>query len=413
MPIAATTLRVLVEAPPEAGVAAEWALFDSANRVLRRGKDRPSAWPAADRREAVIAAAHGRLATVSVPPLPPARASAAARFALEDQLADVPEASHVALAPQALDGSVRTAIVADDWMRAFAAGSKRCDIEWDRALLECDLATAAPGVWRWCAESVNDAGFVRTDNGATIGVGPASADVPPGELVLALAGAGDRAPANVRVDAAGASPALLAHARKETRVEFVPGATWRWTDASPAAFAGAIDLLSGNYGASPRAGATDFVRLLRPALRVAAIAIGVAVIASVGEWVWLRWQSASTEREMETIAKGAVPDYSVEAAGGVTPAVVLQRRERELKHRAGLAARDDFVPLLARAAPALATLPAGALRGLAYGDGHIVLELQKLDAAQTSRIQRELQQTGLIAIAAPTASGARLRIGLN
>jgi hypothetical protein len=97
----------------------------------------------------------------------------------------------------------------------------------------------------------------------------------------------------------------------------------------------------------------------------------------------------------------------------MTPAVVLQRRERELKHRAGLAARDDFVPLLARAAPALATLPGGTLRGLAYADGHLVLELQKLDAAQTSRIQRELQQTGLIAIAAPTASGARLRIGLN
>ena len=413
MPIAATTLRVLVEAPPEAGRTADWALFDSANRVLRRGKDRPSAWPAADRREAVIAAAHGRLATVTVPPLPPARASAAARFALEDQLADAPEASHIALAPQAPDGTVRTAIVADDWMRAFAAGSKHCVIEWDRALLECDLATAAPGIWRWCAASVNDVGFVRTDNGAPIGVGRASADVPPGELVLALAGAGDRAPANVRVDAAGASPALLAHASKETRVEFVPGATWRWTDASPAAFAGAIDLLTGDYGAPLHADAADFVRLLRPALWVAAIAIGIAILASVGEWVWLRWQSASIGREMEAIAKSAVPEYSAEAAGGVTPAVVLQRRERELKHRAGLAARDDFVPLLARAAPALATLPAGALRGLAYGDGHLVLELQKLDAAQTSRIQRELQQTGLIAIAAPTASGARLRIGLN
>lgn len=413
MPVPAITLRVLVEAPPDAGRAAEWATFDSANRVLRRGKDRPSAWPAADRREAVIAASHGRLATVTVPPLPPARANAAARFALEDQLADAPEASHVALASQAPDGSVRTAIVADDWMRAFAAASKRCALEWDRAVLECDLATSAPGVWRWCATSVNETGFVRTDNGATIGVGPANADAPPAELVLALAASGDRAPANVRIDATGASPALLANARNQTRVEFVAGAPWRWTDAPPAAFAGAIDLLTGGYGARPRADPVDFIKLLRPALWVAATAIGLAIVASVGEWAWLRWQSASIEREIEAIAKSVVPDYSAENAGGVTPAAALQRRERELKHGAGLAARDDFVPLLARAAPALATLPPGALRGVAYGDGHLVLELQKLDAAQTSRIQRELQQTGLTAIAAPTASGARLRIGLN
>ena len=413
MPVPAITLRVLVEAPPEAARAAEWATFDSANRVLRRGKDRPSAWPAADRREAVIAAAHGRLATITVPPLPPGRANAAARFALEDQLADAPEASHVALASQASDGSVRAAIVADDWMRAFAAASKRCGLEWDRAVLECDLAMSAPGIWRWCAASVNEAGFVRTDNGATIGVGPANADAPPAELALTLAASGDRAPANVRVDAAGASPALLANARKETRVEFVAGATWRWTDAPPAAFAGAIDLLTGDFGARPRADSVDFVRLLRPALWVAATAIGVAIVASVGEWAWLRWQSASIEREMEAIAKSAVPDYSADNAGGVTPAAALQRRERDLKHRAGLAARDDFVPLLAQAAPALATLPPGALRGVAYGDGHLVLELQKLDAAQTSRMQRELQQRGLTAIAAPTASGARVRIGLN
>jgi type II secretion system protein L len=412
MPIAVTTLRVLVDAPPDAARACEWALFDGTNRILRRGRDRPASWPIAERREAVIAAVHGRLATVSVPPLPPARANAAARFALEDQLADAPEASHVALAPQAADGSVRAAIVADEWMRAFVSASKRCGVEWTRALLECDLATSARGIWRWCAHSVKDPGFVRTDRGATIGVGPSSDEAPPGELVLALAGAGERAPANVRVDAAGASPALLANARAQTRIEFVAGAPWRWTDAPAASFVDAIDLLTGSYGAAPRAPMADFTKLLRPALWIAAIAIGVAVVAGVGEWLWLRWQTASIARELEAIAKSAVPDYS-SATAVVTPTGALIRRERELKHRSGLAARDDFVPLLGRAAPALATLHSGALRALAYGDGHLVLELQKIDAGDTSRVQRELQQVGLTAIAAPTASGARLRIGLD
>ena len=412
MPIAVTTLRVFVDAPPDPGRAAEWALFDGANRILQRGRDRPTSWPAADRREAVIAAGHGRLAAVTVPTLPPGRASAAARFALEDQLADAPEASHVALLPQSADGSVRAAIVADEWMRNFVAASKRCGIDWDRVILESDLAPASPGIWRWCAASVSEAGFVSTDRGATIGVGPARAEAPPGELVLALAGAGERAPANVRVDSADSSPTLLANAKAQTRIEFVAGTPWRWTDAPPTSFAAAIDLLTGAYGAAPRARAADFTRLLRPALWIVAIAIGVAIMASIGEWLWLRWQTAAIERELQSIARSAVPDY-VPETGNVTPAVALMRRERELKHRAGLAARDDFVPLLARAAPAVATLPPGALRALAYGDGHLVLELQKVDAAQTSRVQRELQQTGLVAIAAPTASGARLRIGLD
>src|SRR5215470_11234127 len=145
MPVAGATLRAYVDAPLEGGRAYEWALFDGGNRLIRGGRDRLAAWPAADRREAVIAATRGRLATVTVPPLPPARAGAAARFALEEQLADAPEDSHVAFAPQSADGSVRAAIVANDWMRAFVASSERCGVRWDRALLESDLAPPASG----------------------------------------------------------------------------------------------------------------------------------------------------------------------------------------------------------------------------------------------------------------------------
>ena len=45
-----TTLRVLVDAPPDTNRVAEWALFDGANRVVRTGRDKPSGWPAAERR---------------------------------------------------------------------------------------------------------------------------------------------------------------------------------------------------------------------------------------------------------------------------------------------------------------------------------------------------------------------------
>ena len=406
-------LRVFIDDPPDPGRDAAWAVFDAAGRAVRNGRSKPGGWPAASRREAVIAARHGRLVTLMVPPLPPGRAEAAARFALEDQLADAPEDSHVALDAQRGDGGLRVAIVAQTWMSAFVSASQRCGLFWDRAVLESDLAPAPARSWRWCAGSIAQPGFVRTDRGATIAVGPAQGDAPPAELALALARGGAEAPRTVRVDADGASPALLNRARAITGVEFVAGAPWHWADATPAAFASAIDLLSGRYGAEASRPAVDLRRLLRPALWIAALAIGIHVAATVGNWLWLRWESAAIDRDLTAVARAAVPEFAQGSATETSPIAALARRERDLKHRAGLAAPDDFLPLLARAAPALAALPAGAIRSLSYADGHLVLDLQKTEPAQPSRLQRELQKAGLVAIAAPTAAGARLRVGLN
>jgi hypothetical protein len=137
--------------------------------------------------------------------------------------------------------------------------------------------------------------------------------------------------------------------------------------------------------------------------------LGIHVTATLGQWLWLQWQTRAVQRELVAVAQAAAP----ESAATMPPLQAIGRRDADLRHRAGLPARDDFLPLLARAAPALATLPAGAVRSLRYADGHIVLELQKSDAAQTTRVQRELQAHGLTAIAAATATGARLRLGLD
>ncbi|HEX8010153.1 MAG TPA: type II secretion system protein GspL [Casimicrobiaceae bacterium] len=411
MPSPATTLRVYIDEPPEAERAAAWALFDAAGRLVRSARGNPGAWPDAARKEAVIAAARGRVVTLALPPLPPGRAEAAARFALEDQLAEAPDHSHVALAAQRADGSLRVAILAHGWMAAFVAASRRCGIAWDRALLESDLALAEARTWHWCATSIAQPGFVRTDRGATFAVGPADDGAPPEELALALSRSGTGTPRTIRIDADGATAALLASARSATGVEFVVGKPWRWAEAPLAAYAGAIDLLTGRYGAPPRSLAQARSRLLQPALWIAAIAIGIEIAATVGQWAWLRWQAFAIDRELAALARTALPERAAGTAVDVSPAAALARRERELRHRAGLSARDDFLPLLARAAPALSALPAGALRSLSYADRHLVLDLQKLDGSGALRLQDEFQRAGLVAISAATANGARLRIG--
>ena len=407
-----TTLRVYLDFPPDPARELEWALFDDANRVVRRGRAPIAGWPSAESREAVIAAAHGRLVTVKLPPLPPQRVQSAASFALEEQLAGAPEDSHVATGRQSADGSLRAAIVGAAWMRAFQAASKRCVIRWQRVLLESDLARPPAGGWCWCAESLESAGFVRTDSGSSISVGPSHAGGLPEELSLALAGSGRR-PRLVRVDVAGVDQILLERARAQTGVEFTESPPWHWSGAEPAAFDTAIDLQAGAFDTASVAPRMDVARLFRPALWLVGAALAIHVLAGVGEWLSLQWQLRALDREMSALAQFAVGDSAANNAAGVTPASAIARRHGELRHRAALAASNDLLPLLARAAPAISAIPAGAVRSLHYADGHVVFELQKLDVPQTTRLQRELQQLGLVAIAVPTANGARLRIGLD
>jgi len=404
-----TTLRVLLNAAPAADRAAEWALFGGGGRLIRTGRGRPAEWPARERSEAVVAAICGRLVTLTLPPLPAARVGAAAGFALEDQLAGAPENSHVAFGPQAADGTVRGAVVAASWMRDFNAASDRAGIRWDRIVFECDLARPPSSGWCWCARSIDDAGFVVTDRGTSIGIGPAHTTGLPAELALAIKAANQLAPRMVRIDIAGIGPERLAQATEQTGVAFSVGVPWRWSEVNPQVFASAVDLgtTSADTTSSPSKAAT--MRLFRPALTIAALALGIHVLATVGQWLWLQWQTHAVQRDLVAAARGAAPD----AATGTPPMQAIARRDAELRHRAGLAARDDFLPLLARAAPALSALPAGNVRSLRYADGHIVLELQKSDAAQIARVQRELQGRGLAAIAAPTTSGTRLRLGLD
>ena len=404
-----STLRVYLDAPPDASRDTDWALFDAGDHVVRSGRGPRADWPAAEALEAVVAASQGRLVTLTLPPLPAARARSAVAFALEDQLAGTPEESHIALDAQRADGTLRVAIVAETWMRAFATASVRAGIRWQRIVLESDLAQPPSGGWCWCAPALDRPGFVRTAEGSTLAVGPATSDAPPAELVLAIAGSRGQRPSQVRADVAGATPALLTQASKATGVQFVAGTAWRWSAATPAAYKAAIDLQStAHAGASP-APRVDVLRLLRPALWIVACALGIHIVASVGQWLSLEWQTARAQRELAALAQSSAP----EEAANMAPAAAIARRDAVLRHRAGLIADDDVLRLLTRATPALTTLPPGTIRSLRFTDGHVTLELQKLDASQPTRVQRELQRAGLVAIAAPTATGARLRIGLD
>ena len=79
---------------------------------------------------------------------------------------------------------------------------------------------------------------------------------------------------------------------------------------------------------------------------------------------------------------------------------------------AGLAAPSDATPLLARAAPALAALPAGALKSATYTPGAWTLDLAKLDDGAVAALDRGFANAGLASLQATTPAGTRVRATL-
>jgi hypothetical protein len=91
--------------------------------------------------------------------------------------------------------------------------------------------------------------------------------------------------------------------------------------------------------------------------------------------------------------------------------VALGRRYAALRHAQDLPAPDDALPLLARATPALAALPAGAVKSATYADGHWTLDLARPDAAAIADLDARLRAAGMPALVAPSATGTRVRFG--
>ncbi len=395
-----SVLRVLLSAPPAANRAEAWIRCDDTGRVVERGHDTPDRWPAASRREAVLAAGLVRLIAIALPPMSPARLASAAAYALEDRLAATETAAAIGVSAPRADGSVLAVVTAQATLDAVAARTPR----FARIVAEPALAPVNPG-WTWCAGGASG-GFVRTADGGAFAVGAPVAGALPAELVAALAQAvrnGD-APGNVLV-AQSCSDDLLAGWHAGTGVAFVHGEPWRWDDAPAAAFDAAPDLLRAPESAAPTPGAA--LRLWKPAAAIALAALGLHLVATLAQWSWLRIDAWRDGERIVALARGAgatdvdSPDAALRA---------LARRDAELRHRAGLPAAADAVPLLARAAPALAALPPAAVKSARFADGAWTFELAALDEATLATLDRRMQDDGLTALQAHTGAGYRMRV---
>jgi len=399
------TLRVLLAAPPSSSRSESWALFDDAGRCVERGRDVPAHWPRAELREAVLAADLVRIVALTLPPMPATRLAGAAAFALEDQLATIGQPPAIAVSAQEPDGRVQACVAARDLVAAV--------VEWEppfgRVVAEPALAPVHRG-WTWYA-SGTDGGFVRRADGSAFAVGskPAPAQLP-AELVSALAqtARSGESPASVGV-AHPCDDTALAQWARDAGIPFVRASPWRWDMAAADAFDAAPDLRIGESASATPVGPTRIARLFRPALVISAAVLGLMIAATMIEWAWLKLDVWRMSRSIAALARdAALPDTA--SAEAATRAIA--KWHADLRHRAGQSAPADALPLLARAAPALSSLPANALKSAIYADGAWTIELTAVDGSALTRIDRALTGAGVTALQAKTAGGYRMRLGL-
>lgn len=406
-----STLRVLFADSPAPDREHSWALFGDDGALRRVGFGRPDGWPEADRREAVIAASRCRIAVLALPPLPEGRLQAAAAFAIEDQLAGPAEAQHVVASAQDRDGRLRVFVVDSALLDSIAGNSSTRGERrrFARVIAESDLFPR-DSAWHWCIDAARPSrAFVGAPDGSAFPTeGVADDHALPPELVLLLARSQSKQPAvcvHGPVTAAEISHWVDASGAALTVV--VP---WRWHDAPAERFAAAVDLSPRATGQSPAPSAPARWPLFRPAMFVAAAALALHVAATVAEWAWLTVDAMRSTAAMRVTAARA--GITTTGADGVQELHAgLLRRQAELRHASGMSAPGDPLPLLARAAPALARLPAGALKSAHYAGGAWTVELGPTDAAALRQLDQGLKASGLPAFLATTSAGTRARFG--
>ncbi|MDR0250234.1 MAG: hypothetical protein LBI35_02820 [Burkholderiales bacterium] len=440
-----TVLRIFFDAPPAAARAFAWALFNAHGVCFREGRSTAEHWPRGTKREAVLAADLAPLMAFKLPPLSASRLDSAIRLQLEDQLATPLSTQQIIIGTQQRDGWVRVVLTEQTLLEAL----RRFDI--GRVFSETELVNAAADAWHWCV-SPEGHGFVRRDsnNGGSAfaldlpsafplpprgergseGTGEREESPPlqgergassqerlhlnqnrssanyqtlPPELTLALS-AETAPPKTLHIHAALSAEILSSWQRANHACRLTVEPPWRWTQVEPTLFAQATELL-------PQIESTVSSRTSGNGWRTAAMLVGIAlalhVTATVTTWGSSLWQHWQISRGWQALANEAGLSAKKNTA---TIFSQWSRAYADARHRAGLAAPDDALPLLARAAPPLRTLPSGTLRNAVYADRAWTFEFTPLDAVTQKTLETSLRRTGLQPMSGSTATGYRLRI---
>jgi general secretion pathway protein L len=352
-----------------------WMLFDSRRVLLREDATPLADIPRADEVEAVLPASRVLFARLQLPKVNAATIRELLPFAVEDRLLADPSHIHAVAGSTDARGETLVAVVDREWLRAMldalAAAGIRATRGW------CESALLGGGHDDWHLVLGPARGMLVDDQGVGVTFDRAPGSGFPLALRIALDEAssrGDR-PKSIRVHHEREEPLPdLGRWSADTGVTFTPGTQWEeLARGEPAAHS--IDLLTEDFSA--RRGRLAMARVPRAAAALAA-AIVLLQLAFIAADTWrLERERAQLEARREGIFREAFPEAKVV----VDPTLQMARNLAELQRSRGLAAEDDFLAGLTRAARE-GSRPA---RSIEYSNGKLVVRRDAADGAQAHR----------------------------
>ena len=339
-------LRVFIPAVerPDATTRFAWILFDTRRNVLREEVTAAGDIPRTADCEAVLPASRVLFARLKLPRVNAATIRELLPYAVEDRLLADPANIHSVAGPRNAQGETTVAVVDREWLSAMLAALRAAGIRPQRAFCESALLAGGRGDWNvvWGSER----GLLVDDEG----VGTAFDRGGPTDLPLAIRIALDEAasrgerPEMVRVHSEAGEPLPeLAGWSGEANATFSAGTTWEILRGAQAP-AAALEILQGEF--APRSGRFSGARIPRAAVALAAV-IAVLQLAFTAADAWrLDRERTALEARREAVFRAAFP----EARTVVDPGLQMARNLAELRHARGLAADDDFLAQLTRAA---------------------------------------------------------------
>jgi general secretion pathway protein L len=372
---------------PARTTACEWALYDAKGALLERGSSEPRHWPGAEDCELVLAADQCLTLEVKLPAgaRRAARSSELIAYAVEERLVGDVEHEHFVAGETRPDGQTQVWVTSRARLRSLLGALQQLARTPRRAFSELQLLPLAAGRWSVCLGE--HGGFVRVGVEAGFAFDSAAARTePPVALRLALSAAmqAGNAPGAIDVycapgmdlDAAAWKSALGVTVRRAG--EYV----WR---SLPVRLA--RNLLAGEFAPQGRRGTAWAA--FRPVASLAALALVLYALFSVGEWIWLDRQAARLRAQTVEVFRAAFPQVQTI----VDPSLQMQRLYDELKRERGQLGESDFLPLLAAVSEALGNR--GAYRSLSYEDGRLEFTIVLPGAPATEQLRDALAQRGL------------------
>jgi general secretion pathway protein L len=381
---------------PEAPQRCQWTLTDAGDAS---GADQgllDQLPQGADRVELVVAATQVLLTRARLPPSRGRRTGSLLAYAVEDSTASAPELNQVTWLGMAHGEDVLAVVdrpALQRWRDALGAVGIRVDAVYCETLM---LPLPAGG---WSIAWDGREGFVRTGSleGAATDCGDRESPPLSLRLMVEAARARDVAPACIAlfVPTPEAAPDLPAW-EAALGVRMLPVQHWDWRQ-TPSADCISLVPEPRRWQLPPGS-----LARLRPVAWVVGIALLFHAAALVVDWVRLSSEQQRLHQQMDARFRSTFPD----AVAVADAAVQMRRKLAEARHAANQPDAGDFPVMVAKVGTALAGLPTGAVRMLAYAPGRMTVQILVQSDALVRQASARLAQAGLRVEASPSAPGA-------